>query len=896
MRNSSTPILFLALILSLFRGASSIPAAPVHTTYHWHLQQPIYWPDRIGALPNSYEKAYDSALRKEQGEEHPENNLEEIFGKDDRIAVYQYRVRDAIATIEQPDGGAQTSYGGCLWENVESLASHWKYGYYPGWQHSLREARSWTTSGGRPKLDLVVFPFHHCLAPLVDASTLRKEIQLYKALYPNAWGGSPGISSGFFPPELAFSERIIPVLAEEGISWTFVANSHLSRACAGFPLVLGSAGEMCDPPNRAGRLNPAQDNWFAEYIDRGCTPTNAYPFAYQAHHARRVDPYTGEESRVTVVPVAMAMSWRDGYSRYGVEDIDEISWANDPTRPMIIVLGHDGDNAYGGGYSYYMENVRDFCNEAAGAGYEPTVVQEYLLDHPVPPACVAHVEEGAWVNADGDFGSPSFWNWNWPPVNTSGEVDISGGWSLDGRNWAVITAAQNRVETAEQIAGGVDITAILDPYHHGATDAELAWHFFLPSVTSGYMYYGASLDMEVKPSLACNNAVEHADAVIGDGSEDATSPTVWMPQRYPYNPGGTGFGSLHGYREVEHDRDFWVWTFVYDVSGVDSVRLFYRIDGDGLNSPWNDENETFAGGRDVGSWRSLPMTRREFPAENVHGNPEIDFFIMPYYIADEYYAHLIDPDVVDEGGVLLDYFVRSKDTKGHEKRSDIFHVYVGTGGSGQGDSPFVMDGAPDSLARVVAVNDWMTLRTAFDRESGFIYLATDAAEETTDHFLFVAADPGPLVPSPWAKSGMVSKWDTYLADEGMNSFSGWFDLPDDVRSDAASLAGEGGVVEGCFNVVDLYGFRPDALYIAAAAFGTLDGEPLQWQVPGFGPPENGDLEAGESFRFRLLSDLDPHPIDGYDGDVIRGWSEGGITRSAACSRSSPGFSDCLRSF
>ena len=84
-------------------------------------------------------------------------------------------------------------------------------------------------------------------------------------------------------------------------------------------------------------------------------------------------------------------------------------------------------------------------------------------------------------NADGDFGSPIMLNWNWPLVNGSGQVDIPGGWAEDERNWAVITAAQNRVDTAEQIAGGVNINKIL--YPDGTTSAaERAWHYFLGSL------------------------------------------------------------------------------------------------------------------------------------------------------------------------------------------------------------------------------------------------------------------------------------------------------------------------------------------------------------------------------------------------------------------------------
>ena len=33
----------------------------------------------------------------------------------------------------------------------------------------------------------------------------------------------------------------------------------------------------------------------------------------------------------------------------------------------------------------------------------------------------------------------------------SGKFDIEQGWSVDERNWAILTAAENAVETAEQV-------------------------------------------------------------------------------------------------------------------------------------------------------------------------------------------------------------------------------------------------------------------------------------------------------------------------------------------------------------------------------------------------------------------------------------------------------------
>ncbi|MBU0641369.1 MAG: hypothetical protein KKB50_21120 [Planctomycetes bacterium] len=655
-------------------GGLDARAENVHFSYVWHLEQPIYWPDRQVSAPDRYERAWQSILRTDGGAAHPANDLREIFGKDDRVAVYQWRVRDAIDGIRwTTDAGAQVSYSGGLIENIISLGEVSELGYTATWYAPYRQARTWITSGGHPRLDVVVFPFHHPLLPLCDESTVRKEIQLYQTIYADAWGASPGISQGLFPPEIAFSERLIRVLVEEGIDWVVVSNEHISRACENFPAVLGTGGINCDPPNLADQSNPPQNDWLRIQIDRGCSPANAYPFAYTPHYARYVDPDSGAEHKLVVVPAAQALGWKDGYSPLGLEHFDTLQTQNPPTRPQLVILAHDGDNAWGGGYSYYMEAVPNFVSSATSAGYVSTTIEQYLADYPVPTGDVVHVEDGAWVNADGDFGSPVFLNWNWPLVNASGGIDIAAGWAEDERNWAVITATQNRVDTAEQIAGSADLTKILYP-DATTTPAERAWHYFLAGLNSGFMYYGTALDMEVKPTIACNLAVEYADQVIGAGTADATAPTIWIPQRHPWNPGSLNFGPQYGYQQYNDDGDFWVWTFVYDVSGVTSVTLKYRLDDDATVT---DANRTYAGGSGVGPWQSLPMTHRSFPTGNFFNDPNIDFFVLPDYIADEYYV-----EVTDLREVLVDYYVEAVDGKGYVRRSPIQHVYVGDGSGG----------------------------------------------------------------------------------------------------------------------------------------------------------------------------------------------------------------------
>ena len=197
----------------------------------------------------------------------------------------------------------------------------------------------------KPKLDLVAFGYHHIIAGLADHRALEMELEIHKQIYYKTWGTSD-YSKGFFPAEMAFSERVIPTLVKAGIEWVMVPNTHLSRACAQYPYV--PSNDNMNPPNAADQLNKAQSNWFKQSISRGVTPTNAYPFSYTPHYAKYVDPLTNQESRIIVVPAAMAMSWDDGYSCYGTGDIDTIASKNDPNHPMLILFAHDGDNDFGG--------------------------------------------------------------------------------------------------------------------------------------------------------------------------------------------------------------------------------------------------------------------------------------------------------------------------------------------------------------------------------------------------------------------------------------------------------------------------------------------------------------------------------------------------------------------
>ena len=648
----------------------------VHTTWLWHLHQPIYWPDRA---PNNhpfdhYQNAWDTI---QLGNVHPsDTSLTTVFGEADRVNAYQGEPSGTVNGLRSyANAGAQVNYSGALMENIQSLAAQNQLGYASGWNNGNAIARTWTTSSGKPRMDLVNFTYHHAMAPLVSDETLEMELRIHQRQMQNFWGTNVPLSRGYFPAETCFSEHMIPILNKVGIAWTVVANNHLARSCADFPLVLGSGGENCDIPNLSDQINPAQGagNYQRISISRGCAPTQVMPFGYQLHYARYVDPNTGNASTIILAPADQVFGWDDSYSTWDLGQIAPLAARNNPAKPALVLCAHDGDNAWSGGYSYYNEWVPQMASTAVSDGYEPTTIEQFINDFPPDTNDVVHVEDGGWVFADGDFGSPSFINWNWPPSYTDSSrnnlVDPSLGVTDKGDNWRVIIATENRVKTAQQISGITpNIDQIRDPGNFSGTPnaVELGWHYYLAGLDSGFIYYGCTADECERAIVAQSNAVRNVDSVIAaNPTADTTPPTVFLPQRSPWNPGGTNFGVQYGYKtHVVPNSDFWIWTYAYDVSGITNVSLLVR--NDGTNPPTSDQSKTYAGGILTGPWQTTSMTRR------ITGDSS---GYTPQYMADYYYSQ-----VTTISNAYVDYYVSATDAYGNTYNSPIQHVYVGAGG------------------------------------------------------------------------------------------------------------------------------------------------------------------------------------------------------------------------
>lgn len=730
-----------AAVFAMSAGQSfDARAAEVRVSRFWHNHQPIYWPDwnGNGSQTKRVQFAWDSIVLKDgqgygSGSKHPENDLNSIFSVDDRKKAYQDGPRNSLASVNS--GGYAMSYSGSLMNNVQNFAANGQLGYSGNWWGGNREASKWLTAGGSRKLDLVGFTYHHSLGSVLPKEVFRKELQIFHEAAYKAWdmGSVTNRSKGFFPTEMAFSETMIDVLADEGYQWAIVASHHLSRTSPNYSQKAnpeGSYNIFSSPPNKADQVGPVEANgWWFGTGNVGETAWNLAPFAYQLHKAKYVNPETGTEKTILMVPSDDIQSYKSGYSGWqkGLIDANIAPYANDAARPCIVMPATDGDNAWGGGSSSWDGDAPGLMNNG---DYPGVAVQDFVNSYG-GVADTVHVEDGAWIFPESDYGSPQFLKWVEPPVanpnatnrvyNTQVDIETPG-FATKFYSWAPVIAGANWCQTAEQMwtaqngAGSVAAWRIQDPYNNFAVAGdstpnivERAWHIYLCGLDSGFNYYGGlGNDDEIKSSLATRRAVEILSTYVNDNKAalDNTPPTVFKPQRFPYNPGWYTFGWFNvipGNNQAlkKMRSEFYVWSHAYDVSGITNIALKIRKDNDGVNALANNQNETYAGGGEVGAWVSIPMTKRQLPQTAAAltaaaANSQIEYFdqgVSPE-VADYYFAKISDSTFPGFRGNLFDYYIEATDGRGNVSKSDIQHVWVeddGLGGPASSSATFSAD-------------------------------------------------------------------------------------------------------------------------------------------------------------------------------------------------------------
>ncbi|MBN1268379.1 MAG: hypothetical protein JXB04_02235 [Kiritimatiellae bacterium] len=626
----------------------------MHVTYLWHMHQPIYYPyespqtiDANGRFNFSVQGVWDG----------------------DRVGAYQTWPKDAVqagADRGLGSAGAQMSYSGSLAENNNNL---WGFCTGSSWDDSIDWARNGLrTSLNNPRLDLVGIAYHHSLMPLTCKESMIMQIRLHKEQYKQLWD-TTGYSKGFWPPECAFAEWMIPALVEEGLEWVIVDNGHLFRAVPDFPWSSASSCRV----NPAEIQNPSSTQLGSAWVQllNVWAPTKVLaPWSYQPHHVQWVNPSNGAIQKIVAVPAGRYEGNENGRGGYGAFKPENVWGAHVSTvntdwdHPMLLVCHSDGDNygmknsdAWHGQHGLFLDMIQ------ANGDFDHTTIQDYLDQWGPETDDIIHVEPGSWIGIDG--GTPYFEKWL---SSTYVNGDRPDGENPDRWSWSVLVAAQNMVLLADSLENSyLGSNPNMDDVEWGINnDTARAWHWYLVGETSCYWYWdldrGNPWDGNV--TRACNAAIGYAGAVTSlYPGVDNRGPSIFPPQRDPYNPGGYMWDE-----PTPASPDFEVWSYVFDANGLSAVRLYWRTDLDGLNPIGSTDNETYAGGSEVNGWNTNDIT------SSGDWDPKTQGPVVPDPARR---AKMYSGFVTGQNQVLIDYFIEAVDTQGNTNRSDIYHVYVG---------------------------------------------------------------------------------------------------------------------------------------------------------------------------------------------------------------------------
>lgn len=195
--------------------------------------------------------------------------------------------------------------------------------------------------------------------------------------------------------------------------------------------------------------------------------------------------------------------------------------------------------------------------------------------------------------------------------------------------------------------------------------------------------------------------------------------------------------------------------------------------------------------------------------------------------------------------------------------------------AGAGGPEFTMDAALDSGAFEIAEYDGMKLWAAVRGTK--LYVATWGTGTNgtirNDHFICIHTNLGDATAAPWVKQGFIFLPTNfpYLAAEGGNNWSGWFNVVGTASNANANLNETYNYLEGEMDLADNFGAVPSALYIVVGVYGNNDGDPLVAQVPAKWE-DNSNLEVMEILRVPVASIRDEDADGNFDGGNPLMWT------------------------
>ena len=527
---------------------------------------------------------------------------DEIFGS--RGGPYVDFVAAAIdqyAAAGLPHGGLSCSWSGSLIEQLDRCAEKGHCGgRFADWTRELRRVSGLRTERGNPRLELTAFGFYHPLMPLIPARDVVRQIELHRALTPRAFGAES--STLLFPPETAFHARMIPALNAAGVQAVIYDSIHRYRSSRDYPY--GGPEEGMLPPNPADQVNPPVSDWLR--LHNVWTGSEIAPSLLRPEYLAYTDP-DGVEHKVVGVPAERYIGNEDARGGFGALQYPDVlgqvydqlqrHGGFDPKHPPFFLLHSDGDNHGGGAESYYRHNTGNMIAWLQqDPRFELTTVADYLDRFPPNPASAVHLEPGSWSGADN--GDPQFIKW----FSRYREP-----YSPDLNSWAVLTALQNAVHTLEDA-------------HPDSPLLDDLTRLLLTAEASDYWYWTGQTVWDQQVTNAANRAWALAGGEferLANSRFERTGPTLFPPWITPENPGGKQWGQ-GGLEDAP--RTGRVHCFVYDLSGLEWVRLHLRSDAGARTLVMEDQG-------DYPCQTGAQVTARYYTADLPEGLGDCRYFI-----------------------------------------------------------------------------------------------------------------------------------------------------------------------------------------------------------------------------------------------------------------------------
>ncbi len=500
---------------------------PFYITWIWHYHQPLY--NENGSLIDLLSRS-----------DRPEW-LDSVWLN--RINIYTGLPADTASQFPG-NGSIQVSITGTLIQQLNELEdSGWYDGAFIGWKDRWINALNTYNDAGYPRLTILGTGYYHPIFPLIhriDLEVFKEQVRMHREAIEENFNVS--VDKGFFLIEEAFTPEIIPCILEEGFEWIVVDSEHLFRATKDYNT------QYQPEPNRYDVRNSNPDDW-----EWAVSPT----LLFRPH----VVEYNGSKI-VAFIRYRQVSQWEMN----GI-DVNTLlnqimhfqQYNNDPERPFIMVIVHDGENGFPGhndGQDYYINYIQEFINTIESnpeySFIKPIGLTQYLEQVYDPrndtdnPYAVVHVEPGSWETMS-TWGEPYYPQWNWPSVS-----------AIDQIRWSLIVETDNLYWTAYNM---VEEASLWSEY---GDELESAFRDLLMSMTSCYFYWDGDSWWDAKVSVITSRANSVLEDIISSvNGDDDIPPTTMYVWREPYNP----YGSVD------------VYVHVYDYSGLSSLWANVYVNG-----------------------------------------------------------------------------------------------------------------------------------------------------------------------------------------------------------------------------------------------------------------------------------------------------------------------------